>query len=111
MGLFDGVSLKGVIRDVTNVVGAFTGAAPIQDKQETVVVRQTTAPYPGARDQEQLLDKYDPYTARETYFGEILPNILRTLPVFNQSQETKVSGEKTMENGPQVYTGSASIIH
>ena len=31
MGLFDdGVSLKGVIRDVTNVVGAFTGARPIQ---------------------------------------------------------------------------------
>ena len=111
MGIFDGVSLKGVIRDVTNVVGAFTGAAPIQDKQDTVVVRQTTTPYPGARDQENLLvDRYDPYDRREKYFGEVLPNILRTLPVFNQSQETKVSGEKTMENGPQVYTGSAAII-
>jgi len=111
MPIFGGVSLKGVIRDVSNVVGAFTGARPIQDKQEQqIVVRRTTAPYPGAGDQGELLDKYDPYTAREKYFGEILPNILQTLPVFNQSQETKVSGEKTMENGPQVYTGSAAVI-
>ena len=111
MGLFDGISLKSVIRDTVNVVGAFTGAAPIQDKQDTVVVRQTTAPYTGSRDQENMLvDKYDPYTRREKYFGEILPNILQTLPVFNQSQETKISGEKTMEMGPQVYTGSAAIL-
>lgn len=110
MGLFDGVSLKSVIRDVTNVVGAFTGAQPIQDKQETVVIdRQTTAPYPGARDQEQYVDRYDPYRG-SAYFSEILPDIFRTLPVFNQSQETKISGEKTMENGPQVYTGSAAIL-
>ena len=40
MGLFDGISLKSAIRDVTNVVGAFTGAAPIQDKQDTQVVVQ-----------------------------------------------------------------------
>lgn len=111
MGLFDGVSLKSVVRDVSNVVGAFTGARPVQDKQDQpVVIRQTTAPYPGSYDQEQLIDKYDPFTARENYFGEILPNIIRTLPVFNQPAETKVSGEKTMENGPNVFTGSAAII-
>jgi hypothetical protein len=108
MGLFDGVSLKGIVRDVTNVVGAFTGAAPIQDQQPVTVQQTSPGWIPGKPP--TTVDTYDPYTERESYFGEILPGILRTLPVFNQSQETKVSGEKTMENGPQVYQGSAAII-
>jgi hypothetical protein len=108
MGLFDGVSLKGIVRDVTNVVGAFTGAAPIQDQQPVTIQQTSPGWIPGKPP--TTVDTYDPYTERENYFGEILPNILRTLPVFNQSQETKVSGEKTMENGPQVYQGGAAII-
>lgn len=109
MGLFDGVSLKSFIRDVTNVVGAFTGAEPIQDQQPVIIDRQTS---PGWDPQRPpgTVDVYDPYTRRENYFGEILPTLLQTLPVFNQSQENKLSGERPMENGPQVYQGSAAII-
>lgn len=92
MGLFDGVSLKSAIRDVTNVVGAFTGAAPIQDKQETKIIaaptRTSETPVP-----------YVPPSEGENY----LADVIRTLPVFNQPQEQKISGEKVVnmyENGP-----------
>ena len=42
MGLFDGISLKGIVRDVTNVVGAFTGAggAPQGDYSVFTTIRQ-----------------------------------------------------------------------
>ena len=105
MGLFDGVSLKGVVRDVTNVVGAFTGAQPIQPSASQTVYT-TFPPQEGG----------DLFDERTQYFGEILPKILSTLPVFNQPateiklelpSETKESGQ--MENGPQVYQGSTAL--
>jgi hypothetical protein len=116
MGLFDGVSLKSIVRDVTNVVGAFTGAAPIQDKQPTTVIEapQTSPGWiPGQSPIENLYDQ------RTDYFGRVLPGIFSTLPGFNQTQpateinisipsETKESGQ--MENGPQVYQGAAGAL-
>lgn len=112
MGLFDGVSLKSVIRDVTNVVGAFTGAQPIQDKQEVqiVPVPQRTAETPVPTYPATESANTDIFTRREDYFGQVLPNILRTLPVFNQPQEQRISGEMVMENGPQVYQGAAGAL-
>lgn len=112
MGLFDGFSLKGVIRDVTNVVGAFTGAAPIQDKQEVQVIpvpqRTAETPIPTFPTVERA--DSDIFSRREDYFGQVLPNILRTLPVFNQPQEQRKSGEMMVENGPQVYQGAAGAL-
>ena len=112
MGLFDGVSLKSVIRDVTNVVGSFTGAAPIQDKQDVQIqpiqIRTPETPVPFNPAYESA--DSDIFTRREDYFGQILPNILRTLPVFNQPQEQPISGVGTMENGPQVYQGAAGAL-
>lgn len=112
MGLFDGVSLKSIVRDVTNVVGAFTGAAPIQDKQETQIIpvpmRTAETPVPTFPTVERA--DSDIFTRREDYFGQVLPNIFRTLPVFNQPQEQKISGEMVMENGPQVYQGAAGAL-
>ena len=113
MGLFDGFSLKGVFRDVTNVVGAFTGAAPIQPQPTTIIEAPQTSPgwIPGQSPIENLYDQ------RTDYFGRILPGILSTLPVFNQPateinvsipSETKESGQ--MENGPQVYQGAAGAL-
>lgn len=105
MGLFDGFSLKSAIRDVTNVVGSFTGARPIQ---------YSTVPT-GKRPVESSGNIFD---ERIKYFGEILPGILESLPVFNQQpateikielpSETKESGQ--MENGPQVYQGAAGAV-
>ena len=75
MGLFDGVSLKSIVRDVTNVVGAFTGAAPIQDQQPVTTIQTSPGWIPGKPP--STVDKYDPYTERENYFGEILPGIIQ----------------------------------
>ena len=107
MGLFDGVSLKSAIRDVTNVVGAFTGAAPIQDKQETKIqpiqIRTAETPVP-----------YQPSMENEnTGFADDLLNIYRTLPVFNQPQEQQISGEKVSnmyENGPMQAGAAGALI-
>lgn len=106
MGLFDGISLKGVVRDVTNVVGAFTGAQPIQPAQPAPI----GSPRP--------MEGGNIFDERTKYFGEILPSILQSIPryepptqqeiILKLPEETKESGQ--MENGPQVYTGSAQIL-
>lgn len=106
MGLFDGISLKGVVRDVTNVVGAFTGAQPIQPARTTPI--QSGRPIEGGN----IFDE------RQKFFGETLPTILQSLPrytpptqqeiILKLPEETKESGQ--MENGPQVFTGSAQIL-
>ena len=56
------------------------------------------------------------YERRETYFSETLPAILQSIPrapekqeiILKLPEETKESGQ--MENGPQVFTGSATIL-
>ena len=111
MGLFDGFSLKGVVRDVSNVVGAFTGARPIQPAQpQPAQPAPILAPRP--------VEGGDIFDERQTFFGETLPNILRSLPVYQPPtqqeiilklpEETKESGQ--MENGPQVYQGAAGAL-
>lgn len=107
MGLFDGISLKSAIRDVTNVVGAFTGAQPLQDKQETQIqpipIRTAETPVPYQPSIES------PYTG----YGDVLSNIYRTLPVFNQPQEQQISGEKVSnmyENGPMQAGAAGALI-
>ena len=106
MGLFDGISLKGVVRDVTNVVGAFTGAQPIQPAQPSPI----GAPPP--------VEGGNIFDERRNYFGEVLPGILQSLPAYQPPtqqeiilklpEETKESGQ--MENGPQVYQGAAGAL-
>lgn len=110
MGLFDGISLKGVVRDVSNVVGAFTGARPIQ-QQPAIEVGTDMGFRPGE-------SQYGPsiFSERETFFGETLPRILSTIPrapekqeiILKLPEETKESGQ--MENGPQVYQGAAGAL-
>lgn len=115
MGLFDGISLKSAIRDVTNVVGAFTGAAPIQDKQETKIIAapirtaETPVPYfPSTENADTNI-----FSKSADNFGQLLPNVLRTLPVFNQPQEQRISGEKVnmmYENGPMQAGAAGTLI-
>lgn len=110
MGLFDGISLKSAVRDVVNVVGAFTGAQPIQYDQQTAVATPIAAPPP--------VEGGDLFDERARYFGEILPNILQSIPryepptqqeiILKLPEETKESGQ--MENGPQVYQGAAGAL-
>lgn len=103
MGIFDGFSLKSAIRDVTNVVGAFTGAAPIQPRPETPLRLQQTVP---------SVD----YLEGSNIFAETLGTVLSTIPrapekqeiILKLPEETKESGQ--MENGPQVYTGFAGAL-
>ena len=59
MGLFDGISLKGVVRDVTNVVGAFTGAQPIQ-QPSTMPAPAPGRPYETNSQFEQFLEYLPP---------------------------------------------------
>lgn len=105
MGLFDGISLKGIIRDVSKVAGAFTGAQPVQEGyavDTNVIYEQPPKPVEN----------------QSTGFIDTWSGVLSTLPVFNQTpatdvvysipQETKVSGQ--MENGPQVYQGAAGAL-
>ena len=106
MGLFDGISLKGVVRDVTNVVGAFTGSQPIQPAQPTPVM----AP--------RAVEGGDLFDERTQFFGEVLPNILQSIPrytpptqqeiILKLPEETKESGQ--MENGFQVYQGATGAL-
>ena len=105
MGLFDGISLKGIIRDVSKVAGAFTGAQPVQEGYavDTNVIWEQPP---------------KPVENQSTGFFDSWTGVLQTLPVFNQTpatdvvysipQETKVSGQ--MENGPQVYQGAAGAL-
>lgn len=106
MGLFDGISLKGVVRDVTNVLGAYTGARPIQPAQPTPIMAG------------RAVEGGDLFDERTQFFGEVLPNILQSIPrytpptqqeiILKLPEETKESGQ--MENGPQVYQGAAGAI-
>jgi len=106
MGLFDGISLKGVVRDVTNVVGAFTGAQPIQPAQPT----PSMAPRP--------VEGGNIFQETQSALLSTLPTILQSIPryepptqqeiILKLPEETKESGQ--MENGPQVFTGSAAIL-
>jgi hypothetical protein len=71
---------------------------------KTEVVIQQTTPQPTM------------FERRESYFGEILPEILSTIPrppekqeiILKLPEETKESGQ--MENGPQVYQGAAGAL-
>jgi hypothetical protein len=102
MGLFDGVSLKGIVRDVTNVVGAFTGAGGAPQGDYTVF---TTYP----KETTQAGNGIEGGTY-QSIFGEALQ---AGLEVGKRSaellaQEQKESG--AMENGPQVFTGSMGSL-
>jgi len=105
MGIFDGVSLKSVVRDVTNVVGAFTGAEPIQYGQTSgPIIPQPTRPI-------ETNSQFD-------QFVNILPSFLQAIPryepptqqeiILKLPEETKESGQ--MENGPQVYQGFTGAL-
>jgi hypothetical protein len=106
MGLFDGISLPGIVRDVSNVVGAFTGARPVQPAQPAPI----NAPRP--------VEGGNLFDERVNFFGEILPNILQEIPryvpptqqeiILKLPEETKESGQ--MENGPQVYQGFTGAL-
>lgn len=104
MGLFDGISLKGIVRDVSDVVGSITGARP-QQRGYDVQVK-------GARE----TGGSNIFSEREKFFGEILPGILSSIPrapekqeiILKLPEETKESGQ--MENGPQVYQGAAGSL-
>lgn len=108
MGLFDGISLKSITRDVSNVVGAFTGARPIQQQPAT----PTPIMAPRAVEGGNLFDE------RTQFFGEVLPSILQSIPrytpptqqeiILKLPEETKESGQ--MENGPQVYQGFTGAL-
>jgi len=106
MGLFDGFSLKSVIRDVSNVVGAFTGAQPIQYPQTSgpIIPQPTTRPIETNSQFGQFLE----------YLPPILQSIPRYEPPTQQEiilklpEETKESGQ--MENGPQVYQGFTGAL-
>ena len=77
------------------------------------VAKDILAPAPQVVIQERPMD---PYTAREAYFSETLPEILKTIPrppekqeiILKLPEETKESGQ--MENGPQVYQGAAGAL-
>lgn len=100
MGLFDGISLKGVVRDVTNVVGAFTGAGGAPQGDYTVFMpKETTKSGNGFEG-----------GTYESIFGEALQTGLDVGLRSQQllAQEQKESG--AMENGPQVYTGSMGSL-
>lgn len=108
MGLFDGVSLKGVIRDVSSVVGAFTGARPQQQPTTLSIMSPEWGPPPE-------------YQEKSTYqeFVEILPDIFRSVidrpqPPGTVTIQTTLPKEQTesgsMENGPMVYQGAAGPL-
>jgi hypothetical protein len=102
MGIFDGVSLKGIVRDVTNVVGAFTGAGGTPQGDYTVFTQQP-----------QETTKSGNGIEGGTYqsiFGEALQYGLEVGQRSAQllAQEQKESG--AMENGPQVYTASMGSL-
>ena len=99
MGLFDGLSLKGVVRDVTNVVGAFTGVGSPQGDYTVFMPKETTQAGNGREG-----------GTYESIFGEALDFGRRFYEQQTRllAQEQKESG--AMENGPQVYTGSMGSL-
>lgn len=99
MGLFDGISTQGIIRDVTNVVGAFTGARPQQEDYTIYGPQETTQSGSGREG-----------GSYENIFGDVLEFGRQFFEQQSQllAQEQKESG--AMENGPQVYTGSMGSL-
>ena len=103
MGIFDGISLKSVVRDVSNVVGAFTGAQYSQTSGP-IIPQPTTRPI-------ETNSQFD-------QFVNILPSFLQAIPryqpptqqevILKLPEETKESGQ--MENGPQVYQGFTGAL-
>lgn len=100
MGLFDGISLPGVIRDFTNVVGSVTGAGTAQQGDYTVFQPRETTQAGNGREGGTY----------ESIFGEALDFAQGFYERQQQllAQEQKESG--AMENGPQVYTGSMGSL-
>lgn len=103
MGLFDGGGLGSIIGGA--IGGIFGGREPAPQPTQIIYEQPAQAPRPVERSfSEQLL--------------EYLPPILETIPryqpptqqeiILKLPEETKESGQ--MENGPQVYTGSAQIL-
>jgi len=79
MGLFDGFSLKSVVRDVSNVVGAFTGSRPIQYPQTSgPIIPQPTTNRP---------------IETNSQFGqflEYLPPILASIPRYEPPTQQEI---------------------
>jgi hypothetical protein len=100
MGIFDGISLKGVVRDVTNVVGAFTGAGGAPQEDYTIFTPRETTQAGNGREGGSY----------ENIFGEALEFGRQFYEQQTQflAQEQRESG--AMENGPQVYTGSMGSL-
>lgn len=100
MGLFDGISLKGVVRDVTNIAGAITGAGGAPQGDYTIFQPQETTQSGNGREG----GTYEAIFGEALEFGrQFYEQQTRLL-----AQEQKESG--AMENGPQVYTGSIGSL-
>lgn len=106
--IFGGISLKGLVRDASTLVGAFTGARPLQQPTAPIILPPVPTPPPPKETYDSSFDR----------FIEILPSFLQTIPryepptqqeiIIKPPEETKESGQ--MENGPQVYTGFAGAL-
>jgi len=99
MGIFDGISFKGIVRDVTNVAGAITGAGTAPQGDYTIFQPQETTQAGNGREGGTY----------EAIFGEALEFGRKFYEQQTRlAQEQKESG--AMENGPQVYTGSMGSL-
>lgn len=99
MGLFDGISLKGVIRDVTKVAGAFTGAGSPQEDYTIFTTQSGENSKGGPKEQTD-----------SNLFKEALQFGLNVGQYSAQQLAQENKGSSVMENGPQVYTGSMGAL-
>lgn len=99
MGLFDGISLKGIVEDVTQVVGAFTGAGAPQGDY-TIYTTQS-----GENSKGSPKEQTD-----SALFAEALKFGLNVGQQSAQKLAQENKGSSVMENGPQVYTGSMGSL-
>ena len=98
MGLFDGISLKGIVNDVTNLASAFTGG-PGSPQEDYTVFQSGEVTYGGPKEQtnsDLFMEAFKTGLSAGSYSAQML------------AQENK--GSSVMENGPQVYTGSAGSL-
>tara|TARA_E500000178_G_C16942327_1_gene717045 strand:+ start:288 stop:1016 length:729 start_codon:yes stop_codon:yes gene_type:complete len=100
MGIFDGVSLKGIIRDFTNVAGAITGAGTAPQGDYTIFQPQETTQSGNGIEGGTYQNIFSEALQYGLQVGERSAQLL--------AQEQKESG--AMENGPQVYTGSMGSL-
>lgn len=98
MGLFDGISLKGVLRDITNVAGAITGAGTAPQTDYTVF--QSGDVSQGAPKESTTSDLFMEALQTGLSAGQYSAQML--------AQENK--GSSVMENGPQVFTGTMGSL-